>query len=339
MVRPIPLEGVPLRPARDVGRRPGRRSARRARRDGHPRSRAEPVGRLTPGRSLRRQQLVCRRSWSMRDRAVLGADRAGGAVRLPARAGEEATQTVVLGEHPPAGVREAVRPQRVRARVQQPRPVPAALGRRVDPELVDLPVLARLGVDVRRRARSSRNRRAGRRPRPPPGPAGGRRPGARSPAPTPAPSPVRPPRRAGRRRARPADRATRAAGRRRSPPPRPARPAVRSRRPERAGAPGDATQAAFLAVVHAPVAAAARGVRSPGRPRRAQAREERRWPRTTEQSATPGRQASQQSGEIEGVSQALTGRMLMAAVVSAISALLYGYDTGIISGRAAADPT
>lgn len=33
-----------------------------------------------------------------------------------------------------------------------------------------------------------------------------------------------------------------------------------------------------------------------------------------------------------GVSQALTGRMLMAAVVSAISALLYGYDTGIISG-------
>ena len=34
----------------------------------------------------------------------------------------------------------------------------------------------------------------------------------------------------------------------------------------------------------------------------------------------------------QGVSQALTGRMLMAAVVSAISALLYGYDTGIISG-------
>ncbi|GAA1826711.1 sugar porter (SP) family MFS transporter [Microlunatus capsulatus] len=32
------------------------------------------------------------------------------------------------------------------------------------------------------------------------------------------------------------------------------------------------------------------------------------------------------------VSQHLTGRMLMAAVVSAISALLYGYDTGIISG-------
>ncbi len=33
-----------------------------------------------------------------------------------------------------------------------------------------------------------------------------------------------------------------------------------------------------------------------------------------------------------GVSQKLTGRMLMAALVSAISALLYGYDTGIISG-------
>jgi sugar porter (SP) family MFS transporter len=33
-----------------------------------------------------------------------------------------------------------------------------------------------------------------------------------------------------------------------------------------------------------------------------------------------------------GVSQRLTSRMLLAAVVSAISALLYGYDTGIISG-------
>ncbi|MFD4548574.1 hypothetical protein [Streptomyces sp. NPDC058466] len=30
--------------------------------------------------------------------------------------------------------------------------------------------------------------------------------------------------------------------------------------------------------------------------------------------------------------KALNGRMLMAAVVSAISGLLYGYDTGIISG-------
>ena len=37
-------------------------------------------------------------------------------------------------------------------------------------------------------------------------------------------------------------------------------------------------------------------------------------------------------GDAGGVSQALTGRMLLAAVVSAISALLYGYDTGIISG-------
>jgi len=39
-----------------------------------------------------------------------------------------------------------------------------------------------------------------------------------------------------------------------------------------------------------------------------------------------------QSGSTQGVSQVLTRRMLMAAVVSAISALLYGYDTGIISG-------
>ncbi|MBV1947134.1 hypothetical protein KUF69_12125, partial [Streptomyces sp. BV129] len=33
-----------------------------------------------------------------------------------------------------------------------------------------------------------------------------------------------------------------------------------------------------------------------------------------------------------GRSKGLNGHMLMAAVVSAISGLLYGYDTGIISG-------
>jgi len=45
-------------------------------------------------------------------------------------------------------------------------------------------------------------------------------------------------------------------------------------------------------------------------------------------SATP----RTDEGGASGVSQRLTGRMLLAAVVSAISALLYGYDTGIISG-------
>ncbi|WP_203617297.1 hypothetical protein [Streptomyces bauhiniae] len=35
----------------------------------------------------------------------------------------------------------------------------------------------------------------------------------------------------------------------------------------------------------------------------------------------------------------LNGHMLMAAVVSAISGLLYGYDTGIISARCCRSPT
>ena len=52
----------------------------------------------------------------------------------------------------------------------------------------------------------------------------------------------------------------------------------------------------------------------------------------TDQPTAKGDTRSDRSGSVEGVSQALTGRMLMAAVVSAISALLYGYDTGIISG-------
>ena len=53
---------------------------------------------------------------------------------------------------------------------------------------------------------------------------------------------------------------------------------------------------------------------------------------TEPETTTRGREGSSPPDATEGVSQALTGRMLMAAVVSAISALLYGYDTGIISG-------
>ena len=49
-------------------------------------------------------------------------------------------------------------------------------------------------------------------------------------------------------------------------------------------------------------------------------------------TTTRDRPGPSDAGGTEGVSQALTGRMLLAAVVSAISALLYGYDTGIISG-------
>ncbi|MGI3785525.1 MAG: sugar porter family MFS transporter [Janthinobacterium lividum] len=49
-------------------------------------------------------------------------------------------------------------------------------------------------------------------------------------------------------------------------------------------------------------------------------------------TTAPGKDRSSRSGSTQGVSQDLTGRMLTAAVVSAISALLYGYDTGIISG-------
>jgi len=52
----------------------------------------------------------------------------------------------------------------------------------------------------------------------------------------------------------------------------------------------------------------------------------------TEPTSTRRVDRTPQSEDTAGVSQALTGRMLMAAVVSAISALLYGYDTGIISG-------
>ncbi|MGI3780505.1 MAG: sugar porter family MFS transporter [Janthinobacterium lividum] len=52
----------------------------------------------------------------------------------------------------------------------------------------------------------------------------------------------------------------------------------------------------------------------------------------TDQTSRRGQGRSHGSGRPKTVSQALTGRMLMAAVVSAISALLYGYDTGIISG-------
>lgn len=48
-------------------------------------------------------------------------------------------------------------------------------------------------------------------------------------------------------------------------------------------------------------------------------------------AATARTEERPESG-LHGVSQRLTGRMLMAAVVSAISALLYGYDTGIVSG-------
>jgi len=51
-----------------------------------------------------------------------------------------------------------------------------------------------------------------------------------------------------------------------------------------------------------------------------------------DRTPTRGEDRPRQSGRTQGVSQALTRRMLMAAVVSAISALLYGYDTGIISG-------
>ena len=52
----------------------------------------------------------------------------------------------------------------------------------------------------------------------------------------------------------------------------------------------------------------------------------------TDETTEKGGSRSAGSDGVEGVSQALTARMLMAAVVSAISALLYGYDTGIISG-------
>jgi len=53
---------------------------------------------------------------------------------------------------------------------------------------------------------------------------------------------------------------------------------------------------------------------------------------TETESTQSGGRGRTDDGPASGVSQALTGRMLLAAVVSAISALLYGYDTGIISG-------
>jgi hypothetical protein len=82
------------------------------------------------------------------DGLILGSDFSDSTIRSPTGSREKPPELVVGCVHPTGGSDEAVRPERVRAGIQQPGAMALVLSRRIDHELIDRTLPTTVGIVI-----------------------------------------------------------------------------------------------------------------------------------------------------------------------------------------------